>query len=109
MKGSAGESAGSEDEELLLERLIAEAMAERVPQFEKYLVPPFEVAYHYRGAPMEVWVVARAKSAVLFIELESEQFGVGFLLDGGEVENVNLFPSAELAAPAFQGAIAHDI
>ena len=96
-------------EERALEQLIAEAMVERLPQFEKHLVPPFAAKHCKRGAPSEVWIVAQSKSAVLIISLETEQFGVGFLAEGNEVENVSFYPTAELAAPAFSGAIDHDI
>jgi hypothetical protein len=86
-----------------LEAEIAAAMTERLPELQPFFVCPFSVEF---GAS-EVWVVARSNDAALFISLETEQFGVGFLAQECDLSNAQQYPTAELAAQAFGAAAAN--
>ena len=87
-----------------LEAQIASAMTERLPQVHQFLVRPFQVSCRESNT----WVVARSGAAGLCISLETERFGVGFLSDDLLVlENVDFYPSAELAAQSFGWALAN--
>lgn len=83
-----------------LEFEIAAAMSVRLPELKHFFVIPFSVEF----GRSEALIVARSNDAALFISLETEQFGVGFLLDRIDLSNAQVYPTAELAALAFLAA-----
>ena len=87
-----------------LEAEIVAALVERLPELKPFSVMPEAVTYLERGVPLEAWAIARSRAAVLFIGVEPERFGVGFVNDGHELENVSLYPTPEIAVPAFIAA-----
>src|ERR1700761_3405000 len=94
-------SSDDADEIDSLEAQVATALAERLPQLHSFFVCP----YVAQCDDADVWVVARDKFAVMFISLETERFGVGFVDELGTVFNADEYPTAELAAPAFLAAV----
>jgi hypothetical protein len=86
-----------------LETQVHEAIVERCPELEPYLVTPFCVE-HGEG---DVWMVSRAGEAALFISVESGRCGVGFLDDDGSLHECAWYPDLLLAAQAFGWAVAN--
>ncbi|HSC80383.1 MAG TPA: hypothetical protein VLC08_08520 [Chitinolyticbacter sp.] len=86
-----------------MEDQIAEAMVQRLPKIKTHLVRPFLVECE----ELDTWVVARSCATALCISLETERFGVGFLShDDIQLDDVDFFPSAELAVQSFEWALA---
>ena len=89
-----------------LAKEIVQALVERLPELEPFAVKPEAVKYFDRGVPIEAWIVARSGVAAMFIGVEPEKFGVGFLGDDRELGNITFYPSPEIAVPAFIAASA---
>ena len=86
-----------------LEAQIREALLLGCPELEPQIIVPYSV----EGDEGEAWVVARDGEAALFISLEFEQFGVGFLGEDGILGDGARYPDLAQAAQAFGWAVAN--
>ena len=88
-----------EDEEDIdiLESQIETAMNDRLPQLRAYLVRPYSI----ESSEGEVWVVAQRERVALYISIDADRFGVGFVDDGPTLIDADLYPTPEIAADAF--------
>jgi hypothetical protein len=86
-----------------LEAEIREAILMYCPELEARVVAPFCV----QCDEGEAWVVAREREAALFISLEFEQCGVGFLDEDGMLRESARYPDIIQAAQAFGWAVSN--
>lgn len=80
-----------------LEREIEQAMSERFPELQRFLVRPYQVV----ASESDTWLIARSGDTALCISLETERFGVGLLSGDIELTNSEFYATGELASHAF--------
>ena len=86
-----------------LEAELRELLTMYCPELETRLVAPYCV----ESDEGDAWVVARDGEAALYVSLESEQFGVGFLGADGMLRESARYPDGAQAAQAFDWAVAN--
>jgi len=86
-----------------LESGIREALLMGCPELEAQVVAPYCV----ESDEGDAWVVVLDGEVALYISLEFEQFGVGFLGEGGIIRDNARYPDMLLAAQAFGWAVAN--
>jgi hypothetical protein len=79
---------------------VAQAFAERFPELRHSFIQPVSIEYRRSVT----WIVARQSAAVLFISLDTEKFGVGFVESDSNLVGAQQYAIPELAVAAFVAA-----